>query len=159
MQRLLIVTFLVLFSSCGKDDDVFVFEGTASNSQGINECKRILSADYSVQLRITDANVYFQVKLTNAKQIPPNAELNKQFGRITFSASSTCYDELGNYLFDFEKSLPMPTSGFLIIKQNAKKGIWTGQLPYVSRGTARKVDKVKVQLFTRQLSASSGSMK
>jgi hypothetical protein len=32
MQRLFIFTFLVLFSSCGKDDDVFFFEGTAGET-------------------------------------------------------------------------------------------------------------------------------
>lgn len=142
MQRLLILTFLVLFSSCGKDDDVFVFEGSAELGPSFEEWMETdlrdwvdynMSADYSVQFTIIDEEVHYIVTLKNGKH--PNPKGRPYF--IYFDDDSKCYDEHGNVLFDFKDA-----------KETERlDGVWKGVLNNVTAEKVSKVSKVEVEIW------------
>ena len=137
MQRLLILTFLVLFSSCGKEDDVFVFEGSAES----NFTTTAISADYSVQFTIVDEKVHYIVTLRNRKYSDSKGGLRKaeQDRTIRYADWSKCYDKHGNVLFYFED----------YTQTEKLDGVWKGVLNKVTAETVRKASKVKMEIIFR----------
>jgi hypothetical protein len=132
MQRLLILTFLVLFSSCW-DDDVFVFEGFAENNyEGMDGIARQMSADYSVQFTIVDEKVHCIVTLKNRKYSDSKGESKT----VRHDGFSKCYDKHGNVLFNFTDYKTTESSD----------GVWKGVLNNVTAETVRKVSKVPIEL-------------
>ena len=152
MHRLLILTFLVLFSSCGKDE-VIVFEGSAERHEeerlsGQNfEWKFSeynASADYSVQFTIIDEKVHYIVTLKNRKCSTPNGSVPVAPATGTpllvyFSLYSKCYDKFGQVLFDFNDSK--------IPESSDKEGIYKGVLNNETAETVRKVSKIEIEIY------------
>ena len=144
MQRLLILTFLVLFSSCGEKEkvkeNVFSFEGSV-NRQFVWEDGDIsdwlgdynMSADYSIQFTIMDEEIHYIVSLKNRKYSRKDKQNEDVF--LNF-LKSKCYDEHGNVLFGFKD----------IVRTEQSDGIEKGILPNVTAERVRKVAKINVIL-------------
>jgi hypothetical protein len=156
MQRILVFMFLVLLSSCGKDD-VFVFEGTAEREIQLQPqlkkkggmiipvefYTKKIAADYSIQFTIIEEKVYFIVKLTNRKWQSHGGDPTMhqdRTERTVFDLSSRCYDEHGNTLFTFSQV------SLASYEKDEGKGIYKGILTKVSPSIASKIHKVGVKI-------------